>query len=348
MYAAALEPCGREILLLTYHGPKSSAQDADDSGQLELEEFVYLHKMIVRDELNHVKSMAGAEKTASTLRRVLAFTALVVLVLLGGVAGLLVAVVSAYKDTEASGTVLTTLEGDVVQTSPAVYPLPLIVAPVLPLETLHRLPSLTFSYLDPETLSDESLALIQTCARSPDGAECDEPLPKVSLSSSIAGVIKVNDTAVIFGLASKLATELRVWNGAAIVTLADGLSYDVCESDLTCSALSFHEEANSTALVEAADAALLAGGFGDGDRRQLSFGHPLPAAGGCTPRSTTPRKIRDLHRGQDIESERQADELSSSLGSEEPAKGADGEEQGEAPDTGTNVQEKGCPPGAIC
>ena len=106
---------------------------------------------------------------------------------------------------------------------------------------LHRIPSLTVSYVDPDYMSAEALELMSTCTDAPEGSGCDQAPPKVSFSSNIAGVLKVNDTAVVFGLASNLATELRVWNGAATVTLANGLTYDVCESDVTCSALKVHE-----------------------------------------------------------------------------------------------------------
>ena len=40
----------------------------------------------------------------------------------------------------------------------------------------------------------EALELVSACAEEPEADGCDQPLPKVNLSSSIAGVLKVGRT----------------------------------------------------------------------------------------------------------------------------------------------------------
>ena len=83
--------------------------DLDSSGYLDLDEFEHIHRAIVKGEREHaekvaelIRSEAAQRNAARKLRRIVIGALVFILILLAGVAGLLVVVVDAYKDTAVS------------------------------------------------------------------------------------------------------------------------------------------------------------------------------------------------------------------------------------------------------
>ena len=96
-----------------------------------------------------IKKAAESDKQKRRLGKGLALASglIVLLMVLMGV--MMAVMLDAFKDTQASGAMFTTREGAVMQTTPATYSLPLIVAPVLEQEKLAEIRTLTVGYLDP-------------------------------------------------------------------------------------------------------------------------------------------------------------------------------------------------------
>ena len=187
--------------------------------------------MIIRAERKHAETVLAAERDADEQRRnarklciALIAAIIIILILFGGVGGLVTAVVSAFKDTAAVGATLASNDGHVMKTSKALTPVPLLAAPVLPQEQLEGIDSITVSYVDPT---------LQT---------------KVRGNMQIAAAFHVSKTRVKLETASATVKEVLIWDGKATVTLADGSTADVCESDVRCSALMVDDAAQSDAL----------------------------------------------------------------------------------------------------
>ena len=87
----------------------------------------------------------------------------------------------------------------------------------------------------------------------------------------IDSVQRVNDTAVRFSSNNGVSVkEIQVWNGNAYVLLKNGAKVAVCESDVSCSALTVEDEADAEALEAEARDALVAAGFEAATRRNLA------------------------------------------------------------------------------
>ena len=103
--------------------------DVDGSGALSM-----------REVYGVVKKAARMRRWMGLLKKLFAIAVLAIVLLLCAIGIMTAALMDAYKDTEANGSMLTTREGAVMQTSPAEYALPLIVAPVLALSQLAKVP----------------------------------------------------------------------------------------------------------------------------------------------------------------------------------------------------------------
>ena len=242
------------------------AADRDGSGALNMREVYAV-----------VKNSAQLRRTAGLLKKLLAGAIAVIAVLIACIGGMTAGLLDAYKDTEASGAFLSSRDGRVMQTSPAEYRVPLMVAPVLPVERLAQVGSLTVAYVDAAYVSNETVAAVAACLETnpdtldnDDDADADGPSfedvcgfadPRVRLSARVDSALRINATAVTFRLANSAATEVRVWNGRATLQMTDGGAHDVCESAVSCSALTLSDGANATALVAAAEDALAQAGF---------------------------------------------------------------------------------------
>ena len=148
--------------------------------------------------------------------------------------------------------------GHVLKTSPALFALPLIVAPVLPWAQLKQVGSLTVSYYDPI------------------GDFQDQ---KVMASVNVVGVVHVNQTAVQFDTTGgQRVKAVRVWNGEALVVFDDGTTASACATDVDCSALTSTDGDRIDAQIEKAYEALQEMGFAENvaldesGRRRLDSG----------------------------------------------------------------------------
>ena len=138
--------------------------DTDNSGSLNLDEFKILHDIIVKDEQARAQNISKlteqsekAKEEITRLRKVVLAAFIFCCAFLGCIAGMTVAVVKGFKDTEAqtsSGAVyFADVNGNVMEMTPAVVALPMLVAPVLPTSQLHSIHKLTVSYVEPRSAS---------------------------------------------------------------------------------------------------------------------------------------------------------------------------------------------------
>ena len=138
--------------------------DTDNSGSLNLDEFKILHDIIVKDEQARAQNISKlteqsekAKQEITRLRKIVLAAFIFCCAFLGCIAGMTVAVVKGFKDTEAqtsSGAVyFADVHGNVMEMTPAVVALPMLAAPVLPTAQLHSIHKLTVSVYDPRTSS---------------------------------------------------------------------------------------------------------------------------------------------------------------------------------------------------
>ena len=145
--------------------------DTDNSGSLNLDEFKILHDIIVKDEQARAQNISKlteqsekAKQEITRLRKVVLAAFIFCCAFLGCIAGMTVAVVKGFKDTEAqtsSGAYadvdvhvyFADVHGNVMEMTPAVVALPMLAAPVLPTAQLHSIHKLTVSVYDPRTSS---------------------------------------------------------------------------------------------------------------------------------------------------------------------------------------------------
>ena len=166
--------------------------DTDSSGHLDVKEFIFLHRMIVKGEAMHSAKVAEAKaseeqqrQAAKRMRKQLFAATGIICILLAAMAGLMVAVIDAYKDTEASGAYFAATDGSVLQTSPAMVALPMVVAPVIPLPQLQGVQQLAITYFDTVTQQE------------------------VQVSPTVDTIALFNATAVIFYMARGPVDEAR-------------------------------------------------------------------------------------------------------------------------------------------
>ena len=223
-----------------------SLVDTDSSGTLDRPEFAYLHQMIAQSERKRAEKMMEVRRSEEEARRgeeqqrrfvrklslVLLAAFVLILVLFGGVGGVVTWVVASFKDTAAVGATLAANDGHVMKTSKALVPVPLLAAPVLRPEQLEGVDSITVSYLDP---------IVET---------------EVRVNAQVAAAVRYSKVHVKFETLSATVKEVLIKDGDATVTLADGTSAGVCESNVQCSALMVDDAAQAGALMEEAIAAL--------------------------------------------------------------------------------------------
>ena len=206
--------------------------DADCTGSITLEEFTFIHAMLKESSEKHSRLFAEKEKAdkahkslASSLgkkvkvaRAWMCAVIVFIIILLGLFACVTYGFFKEFITTGESNGFMAGGNGYVLKTSPALFALPLIVAPVLPWEQLKEVGSLTVSYYDP--------------------LNSDFQDQKVKASVSIVNVVYVNSTAVQFDATSGHRVKaIRVWNGEALVVFDDGTTASACAADVRCSAL---------------------------------------------------------------------------------------------------------------
>lgn len=237
--------------------------DADASGTLDKEEFQFLHAMLcmalkshedTKDEVEkqkelRVKHSRALNEKLKQARRWLCGAAVMIVLLFFGMGLMMCIIVEAFKDqrpsiTKSGGHALADNSGYILETSPALTPLPLLVAPVMPWGLLSKVGSLTVSYYDPK--------------------DTEDPPQKTKASVSVANVVLKNATAVSFqGVTGHRVKGVKVWNGDALVVFDDGATAQACESNVSCSALMVSDGEHADEYIQDAYDALRAGGFSD-------------------------------------------------------------------------------------
>jgi len=205
--------------------------DIDGDGYLSINEF---YKAMAR--------MSNLQQSREVFKKALCGLSVLFLLQTAVVAVLVVVVAYAFKDTYVSDTdtapAMTTSSNDIVSTAEALVSLPLFVAPVLPLETLAKVKSIAVRYFDTDRQTDISVGL------------------------KIAEYQLYSDTAITFF--TETGKQLRIDGGnAVVVNFFNGVEdamYDVCEADVSCSAIKAEAE-DEAALVAEANAALVAADY---------------------------------------------------------------------------------------
>ena len=199
------------------------------------------------------------------MRRMLFVLFLFTLFLLLGIGGLVAFVTAIYKDTYVKGdTTMSDANGKVVRTGPtATHDLPLLVAPVLPLEELFSVETLRVT-LPGRTTGPAEVGSGEAVNEVGSGETINEASPGVVNSFRISRVERVNSTAVVFHALG--GEQIRVWNGVTTVRLsATGPEIPVCSANVTCAA--FQVEGAELAEKYLAEAEALLLPFEEGRRR---------------------------------------------------------------------------------
>ena len=197
-------------------------------------------------------------------RRMLFVLFLFTLFLLLGIGGLVAFVTAIYKDTYVKGdTTMSDANGKVVRTGPtATHDLPLLVAPVLPLEELFSVETLRVTLPGSRTTAEVGSG--EAVNEVGSGEIINEAGPGVVNSFRISRVEKVNSTVVVFHTLG--GEQIRVWNGVTTVRLsATGPEIPVCSANVTCAA--FQVEGAELAEKYLAKAEALLVPFEEGRRR---------------------------------------------------------------------------------
>jgi len=193
-----------------------------------------------------IDQQARAEKESTLFSRLFAASMVIVVFLIAVNAGVVAALISSYKDTYAEANAFfADKDGLVMKTTPALTPLPLLVAPVLRSEQLQNVNFLT--------------------VKSADAAH--DMTRKTTYR--ISAVRHYNKTMTTF--VTETHDQIRVWNGVAYLQTAAGKRFELCETDVGCSAFLVDDATSSDSLLTLAADALVEGGFreeGEGLRRR--------------------------------------------------------------------------------
>eukprot|EP00321_Phaeocystis_globosa_P000930 CAMPEP_0118811474 /NCGR_PEP_ID=MMETSP1162-20130426/1654_1 /TAXON_ID=33656 /ORGANISM="Phaeocystis Sp, Strain CCMP2710" /LENGTH=291 /DNA_ID=CAMNT_0006741109 /DNA_START=124 /DNA_END=999 /DNA_ORIENTATION=+ len=237
------DSCGVEVNTIKALEAKVKASGDDDAMGLVvlLREDIEVNRAGMRDQLYRLRVFD---------RRLRVFGAMIFILTLI-TSGLAVAVVAAFKDSPyvKGDSTMSDGNGHIVKVAPAKIGLPLFVAPVM----------------DGERLASIERVRVKTADCANNKTETVERFLKVET------VERYNDTALVFRMANNQA--VHVWNGETVYVDAHGTAYPVCEAEATCAALYVDDHHEKEQLVEAAGAALEAGGFTEAAaRRRLGLG----------------------------------------------------------------------------
>merc|ERR1719469_1056813 len=213
-------------------------------------------KLDALETISLVHDAAESRLNFKRLRLWLSVATVFIVILLLSNGGLIAVVMAIYKDTYVKGdTTMSDANGKVVGTRVATHDLPLLVAPVLPLEELFSVETIRV------TLPGSAPGPIEVGS----GEANNEVGPGVVNSFRISRVEKVNSTAVVFHAVG--GEQIRVWNG--VTTVWNGISAEipVCSANVTCAA--FQVEGAELAEKYLAEAEALLAPFEEGRRVML-------------------------------------------------------------------------------
>jgi len=226
--------------------------DTDGDGTLSSKEVYAVVAQCCQEKM----AKESAQKTSKRLGKLLTLAIVVVLALMGMLAGMIVIVNIAMKDQYVEEGKLTDSSGNVMAVSDSRVQVELIVAPVLPLEQLAQVKNLQVTFSDPA-----------------------EELVQTKFMYTVAQTKKVNSTAVTF--VTTVGDELKVWNGETYVLLGGDPTqkYTVCKADVACSALTVNDLEAADKLLEQAHSELVGAGFEATRLRSLAVCEACVAAG---------------------------------------------------------------------
>ena len=208
--------------------------DTDGDGTIDLEE---LGKVVER--------MLQEETRARNLKLLLKIGAGACLILIMCIVGLSTAVTFAMKDTFTQHSLLSDGNDHVIQTADAKFPVALLAAPVLGMDVLQTIDVMTMTL--PTELNNAT------------GFQ--------KRAVKVTEVELISDTRVIFHLAN--GDEVKVWDGETQLVTKDDQVVELCETDISCSALTVSARGKAAQYLAEAEAALEAKGFGEVLRRRL-------------------------------------------------------------------------------
>ena len=221
--------------------------DTDNDGNMSLDELSKVMEITLQTEMR-----------ARNLKLLLKIGAVVCFVLILCIVGLSTATTFALKDAFSRNSMLADGRDNVLQTADARYPVALLAAPVLGMDILQTIDTITMTI--PSLANAETGTMVR--------------------AEKVNSVDLISNTRVRFNLAN--GGKLEVWDGNTKVTINNEMSYDLCETNVTCSALTVSAPLEAAAYLREAQAILVAKGFGSTLRRRLTTAD----ANGCETIST--------------------------------------------------------------
>lgn len=225
--------------------------DKDHSGKIDKEEFGELHARIVKTTLRNVT----IQKEKDRAYKMLGVGAVALLLLLAALAGMGFAVNYAMKEQYVEKAVIADDSGTILGVSRSVVKLPLIAAPVVPIEQLSDVKRLVL------TTSREGFE---------DG---------VQLVVNVIQIERFNNTATIFH--GSRGEAVHVWNGHTFVEMGSGETHAICAADISCSALTVSDLDSAEGIAHEAYDALNAAGFLPPDQNGIQDGRALEYGYDC-------------------------------------------------------------------
>ena len=221
--------------------------DTDNDGNMSLDELSKVMEITLQTEMR-----------ARNLKLLLKIGAVVCFVLILCIVGLSTATTFALKDAFTRNSMLADGHDNVLQTADARYPVALLAAPVLGMDILQTIDTITMTI--PSLANAETGTMVR--------------------AEKVNSVDLISNTRVRFNLAN--GGKLEVWDGNTRVTINNEPPYDLCETNITCSALTVSAPLEAAAYLSEAQAILVAKGFGSTLRRRLQTADEY----GCLPIST--------------------------------------------------------------
>jgi len=222
-----------------------SMVDSNSDSHIDQAEFRFLHKMIIDAHTKHTEKMRKAKQeeerqrhSAAQLRTYLWAAMVLIVVLLAGMSGLMVAVVAAFKDTKADGPVLANNEGKVMETSLASINLPLTAAPAMDLQRLAQVSSVSVTLYVMKNGAKPPFLKAPVFAKQIDDASAD--IATVERLYTVTTATKLSPTSVLFETSMPNQAVLIADGVAKLVVVENGAlvwSRKLCASNVDCAAI---------------------------------------------------------------------------------------------------------------
>jgi len=232
--------------------------DSDSTGDIDKPEFRFLHKMIKDAHKRSTEKIIQAERegerqrqSAAQLRKFLSVALVMIVILLAGMSGLMVAVVAAFKDTKAEGPKLANNDGQVMETSPATVNLPLLAAPAMDLQRLAQVSSVSVTLY---VMKDGTMPPFLNASVFAEQISGNGDIATVERLYTVTTATKLSSTSVLFETSMPNQAVLIADGVAKLVVVEDGAlawSGKLCASNIDCAAIAVDSDEGEKLLTKA-------------------------------------------------------------------------------------------------